>query len=146
MKNEKMKWYFLIAAALVVGAMVGYFATNSLSTTGNAKATLNAKVTSPTCNIDPDRMFVSHEVLPGSLSEKAAAIAKEEGLDPKIVLACMETGDCSHPSLRLPLGRECLCPSQPGSPYYGSCSCDSSCAGGSCRQRWVWKKRYIVFW
>ncbi len=36
MKNEKMKWYVLIAVALVVGGMVGYFATNSLSTTGNA--------------------------------------------------------------------------------------------------------------
>lgn len=43
MKNEKMKWYFLIAAALVVGAMVGYFATNSLSTTGNAKATISER-------------------------------------------------------------------------------------------------------
>lgn len=35
--NEKRKWYFLIAVALLVGAIVGYFATQSLSTTGNAK-------------------------------------------------------------------------------------------------------------
>lgn len=34
--NEKRKWYFLIAVALIVGAMVGYFATNSLATKGNA--------------------------------------------------------------------------------------------------------------
>jgi len=32
--NDKMKWYLLIAIALIVGAMIGYFATNSLSTTG----------------------------------------------------------------------------------------------------------------
>ncbi len=36
MKNEKMKWYFLIAVALVVGAIIGYFATSNLATTGNA--------------------------------------------------------------------------------------------------------------
>ena len=34
--NEKRKWYFLIATALIVGAIVGYFATNSLTTKGEA--------------------------------------------------------------------------------------------------------------
>lgn len=42
MKNEKMKWYFLIAVALVVGAIIGYFATSNLTTTGNAKGALIA--------------------------------------------------------------------------------------------------------
>ncbi|MFA5746221.1 MAG: hypothetical protein WCX82_00185 [archaeon] len=41
MKNEKMKWYILIAAALLVGAIIGYFATANLSTTGNACQNLN---------------------------------------------------------------------------------------------------------
>ncbi len=27
MKKEKTKWYFLIAVALIVGAIIGYFAT-----------------------------------------------------------------------------------------------------------------------
>lgn len=39
--NEKRKWYFLIAVALIVGAIIGYFATQSLSTTGNAKNIAN---------------------------------------------------------------------------------------------------------
>lgn len=34
--KEKTKWYFLIAVALIVGAIIGYFATTNLSTTGNA--------------------------------------------------------------------------------------------------------------
>ncbi len=42
--NDKMKWYFLIAVALVVGAIIGYFATNSLSATGNAKLAANASL------------------------------------------------------------------------------------------------------
>lgn len=42
MKNDKMNWYFLIAAALIVGAMVGYFATSNLTTEGNAKAALKS--------------------------------------------------------------------------------------------------------
>lgn len=41
--KEKRKCYFLIAAALIVGAMIGYFATNALSTTGDAKNTLHNK-------------------------------------------------------------------------------------------------------
>ncbi len=43
MKNEKMKWYFLIAVALVVGAIIGYFATANLATTGNARNAINAQ-------------------------------------------------------------------------------------------------------
>lgn len=46
MKNEKMKWYFLIAAALIVGAMVGYFATSNLTTEGNAVKTLSVSAVS----------------------------------------------------------------------------------------------------
>lgn len=34
--NEKRKWYFLIAVALIVGALIGYFATSHLSAKGNA--------------------------------------------------------------------------------------------------------------
>lgn len=41
--NDKMKWYLLIAIALIVGAMIGYFATNSLSTTGNANKNISYK-------------------------------------------------------------------------------------------------------
>ena len=37
-KNEKRKWYFLIAVALIVGAIIGYLATERLSTKGNANA------------------------------------------------------------------------------------------------------------
>ncbi|HOZ35621.1 MAG TPA: hypothetical protein PLK55_01390 [archaeon] len=37
MKTEKTKWYFLIAVALIVGAIVGYLATTKFSTTGDAK-------------------------------------------------------------------------------------------------------------
>jgi len=44
--NEKRKWYFLIAVALIVGAMIGYFATNRLSTTGEARAALRASAES----------------------------------------------------------------------------------------------------
>lgn len=47
MKNEKMKWYFLIAVALVVGAIIGYFATSNLTTEGNAKAALKADSLKP---------------------------------------------------------------------------------------------------
>ena len=39
--NDKKKWYFLIAVALIVGAMIGYFATSSLATTGDAKNIIN---------------------------------------------------------------------------------------------------------
>ena len=39
--SEKRKWYFLIAVALIVGAIIGYFATNSLANTGNARNILN---------------------------------------------------------------------------------------------------------
>lgn len=46
MKNEKMKWYFLIAVALVVGAIIGYFATSNLTTEGNAVKTLSVSAVS----------------------------------------------------------------------------------------------------
>ena len=46
MKSEKMKWYILIAVALVVGAIIGYFATANLATTGNARNTVSQKVVS----------------------------------------------------------------------------------------------------
>ena len=40
--NEKRKkWYFLIAVALLLGAIIGYFATTGLSNTGNAKNIIN---------------------------------------------------------------------------------------------------------
>jgi len=38
--TEKMKWYFLIAAALIVGALIAYFATNGFSSKGQAKSVL----------------------------------------------------------------------------------------------------------
>lgn len=38
--TEKMKWYFLIAVALIVGALIGYFATNGFSSKGQAKSVL----------------------------------------------------------------------------------------------------------
>jgi hypothetical protein len=39
--NEKMKWYLLIAAALLLGMIMGYFTTVNLSTEGNSKIMLN---------------------------------------------------------------------------------------------------------
>lgn len=34
--KEKTKWYFLIAVALFIGAIIGFFATTNLSTLGRA--------------------------------------------------------------------------------------------------------------
>jgi hypothetical protein len=42
MKSENVKWYILIAAALLVGAIIGHFATANLATTGNAKSVIQA--------------------------------------------------------------------------------------------------------
>ena len=41
--SEKRKWYFLIAVALIVGAIIGYFATNSLANTGQSTGIIFGK-------------------------------------------------------------------------------------------------------
>lgn len=48
--KEKRKWYFLIAIALIVGAMIGYFTTNTLSTTGDAITNLKNTTTTKYTN------------------------------------------------------------------------------------------------
>lgn len=48
-KRKKTKWHVLIAVALIVGAIIGYLATNAL-TTGNAKSGLANK----SIRVNPD--------------------------------------------------------------------------------------------
>jgi len=66
--NEKRKWYFLIAVALIVGAMIGYFATERLSLTGNAKNILN--------NTNPELNFEKKESISISDLSKGIYIVK----------------------------------------------------------------------
>jgi len=66
--NEKRKWYFLIAVALIVGAMIGYFATERLSLTGNAKNILN--------NTNPELNFEKKESIDISDLSKGIYIVK----------------------------------------------------------------------
>lgn len=59
MKTDKIKWYFLIAVALIVGAIIGYFSTNSLSSTGNAKAAIIESKSSKLTDYD---LFAHREI------------------------------------------------------------------------------------
>lgn len=42
--NDKRKWYILIAVALLIGIIIGYFATINLTITGNANNISNKSI------------------------------------------------------------------------------------------------------
>jgi len=107
MKNEKMKWYFLIAAALIVGAMVGYFATNSLSTTGNAKTIISASKT----NGISASIFGSDQkaqIAGTSRAMKNAGVDVSESDIEKCINSDLK--DCSELTIKgIAVGRDCIC-------------------------------------
>ena len=66
--NSKMKWYILIAVALLVGAIIGYFATNSLTTAGNSNIVFKQQK-----NIENNENTI---YLDGTISKKGCKILK----------------------------------------------------------------------
>lgn len=102
--NEKRKWYFLIAVALIVGAMIGYFATNMLSTRGFANYSVNSPIIE-NINVSGDQIykingeefiFVDDVVL---ISKRKFNKIVKDCCDKGLNVVCYGNGTC-----------ECCCP------------------------------------
>lgn len=96
MKNEKMKWYFLIAVALVVGAIIGYFATSNLTTEGNAIASTKSTAL-------PAMKTTGSVLLPVSCASNDT-ILETLPSDGSVVCACPSIGSSTYCGTPGPLG------------------------------------------